>query len=66
MSGRRFINSRYVDEVDCPKCKVARGSRCRSLTTDRVTDTHVARWDLWWRESDARAALAARHARGEA
>lgn len=27
----------------CPKCGAKAGERCRSLTTRRVTDTHVAR-----------------------
>lgn len=30
----------------CPKCFAAAGSLCRSLTTNRVTDTHQAR--LGW------------------
>lgn len=33
--------------IDCPKCGAKKGDRCRSLTTNRVTDTHVARIDAY-------------------
>lgn len=29
--------------VSCPTCGVEPGARCRSLTTRRTTDTHIAR-----------------------
>jgi len=30
--------------VDCPKCGELKGKKCRSLTTHRVTDTHMIRY----------------------
>ena len=33
--------------VACPKCGVGQGERCRTLTTNRTTDTHEARWMAW-------------------
>lgn len=32
-------------DIDCPTCGVEARLRCRSLTTRRSTDTHVARYD---------------------
>ena len=29
----------------CPKCGAKRGAPCRTLTTGRVTDTHLARME---------------------
>lgn len=39
------ISSRPRYDVACPKCGVAAGQHCRTLTTGRVTDTHNARID---------------------
>jgi hypothetical protein len=33
--------------VACPKCSAPAGKRCRTLTTNRSTDTHEARWLAW-------------------
>lgn len=38
----------FLVSVACPKCGAAEGERCRSLTTRRVTDTHVARFDAFY------------------
>ncbi len=35
----------------CPTCKAPAGERCRSLTTNRVTDTHMARLMARYREA---------------
>jgi hypothetical protein len=32
-------------DVACPKCGMGQGQKCRTLTTNRVTDTHEARTD---------------------
>jgi hypothetical protein len=37
--------SRPLYDVACPKCGAEPGWHCRSLTTNRVTDTHSARMD---------------------
>ncbi len=44
--------SRHRDPlgVPCPKCGAATGKRCRTLTTNRSTDTHEARWLKWLAE----------------
>jgi hypothetical protein len=34
--------------VACPKCSAAARQRCRTVTTGRVTDTHVARMLAAW------------------
>ena len=31
--------------VQCPECLELRGRPCRTLTTKRVTDTHMSRFD---------------------
>lgn len=31
-------------DFKCPKCKAPPQKRCRTLTTNRVTDTHEARY----------------------
>lgn len=36
-------------KVDCPKCGVKAGDRCRALTSGRTTDTHNGRWDAAYR-----------------
>jgi hypothetical protein len=40
--------------LDCPVCAQPKGSKCRTLKTGRVTDTHIARidkaHDMTWRE----------------
>lgn len=41
-------------DIDCPECGVASGLRCRSLTTNRSTDTHVARWEAWYERTQRR------------
>lgn len=33
--------------IDCPSCPAKKGQRCRTLTTNRVTDTHILRMDRW-------------------
>jgi hypothetical protein len=33
-------------DYECPKCHADRGKKCRTLTTNRSTDTHEARWLL--------------------
>ena len=33
--------------IACPKCGVGQGEHCRTLTTNRSTDTHEARWAAW-------------------
>jgi hypothetical protein len=33
-------------DVECPACGSEPGRRCRTLRTNRSTDTHLARWDL--------------------
>jgi hypothetical protein len=35
--------SLYCTEVECPTCRAPVAERCRSLSTRRITDTHVAR-----------------------
>lgn len=30
----------------CPTCGAEAGKRCRTLQTQRTTDTHTPRWDL--------------------
>ena len=39
--------------IACPKCGVGQGERCRTLTTNRSTDTHEARWLAWFNAKDA-------------
>jgi hypothetical protein len=34
--------------VDCEKCQSPKGSRCRTLTSGKITDTHSARMDAAW------------------
>jgi hypothetical protein len=31
-------------QADCPKCGSPAGKRCRTVNTNRSTDTHQARW----------------------
>ena len=32
-------------DVRCPTCGAGVGESCRTLTTNRITDIHKARWD---------------------
>jgi hypothetical protein len=34
--------------IACPKCGAGQGEHCRTLTTNRSTDTHEARREAWW------------------
>ncbi len=38
----------WLQTVPCPKCGAKEGDRCRSLTTNRTTDTHLARIDAYY------------------
>jgi hypothetical protein len=31
--------------VDCPICNATAGQKCRTLTTNKITDTHHLRFD---------------------
>lgn len=33
--------------IDCPTCPAKKGQKCRTLNTNRTTDTHVLRMDRW-------------------
>jgi hypothetical protein len=37
--------------VDCPTCPAKAGQKCRTMTTNRTTDTHTLRTDRYheWR-----------------
>jgi hypothetical protein len=32
-------------DFECPRCGADVGQRCRTLSTNRTTDTHTLRWD---------------------
>ena len=34
--------------VACPKCGSAAGKKCRTIATARSTDTHAARYDVYY------------------
>lgn len=41
-------------DVRCPQCTQPIGARCRTLATQRVTDTHMARRDAAYEAARAR------------
>lgn len=43
--------SGFLSSVPCPKCSAPVGEQCRSLTTDRKTDTHASRFDAYTRQT---------------